>query len=107
MMAVNKGHTHAMFNVLLTSPKIMLEEDIQYTTQAEGRFNDVWGEFADWKGEGDSHTNQLANQAVQGNQRTRLFERLALDRDGFACQSKVPSVRGGNDGRSTLLLLLV
>jgi hypothetical protein len=47
MMAVNEGHTHPTFNVLLTSPKIMLEEDIQYTTQAEGRFNDVWGEFAD------------------------------------------------------------
>jgi len=40
---------------------------------------------------------------VQRNQRTRLFESLALDRDGIACQSKVPSVRGGNNGRSTLL----
>lgn len=46
----------------------------------------------------------LAGQlGVQMNQRTRLFESLALDRDGLACQSKVPSVRGGDDGRSALL----
>jgi hypothetical protein len=51
-MAVNEGDTHATFDVLLTSPKIVLEEDIQYTTQAEGRFNDVWGEFANWEGGG-------------------------------------------------------
>jgi hypothetical protein len=47
-MAVNEGDTHTTFNVLLTRPEIVLEEDVQYATQAERWFNDVWGKFANW-----------------------------------------------------------
>lgn len=39
---------HSAFDVLLPSPEIVLEEDIQYTTEAKGRLDDVWGELANW-----------------------------------------------------------
>ena len=45
-MEVDEDDTHTTFNVLLTRPVIVLEQDVQYATQAERRFNDVWGEFA-------------------------------------------------------------
>ena len=37
----------------------MLEEDIQYATQAEGWLNDVWGEFANWGGTTDARPTYL------------------------------------------------
>jgi len=46
---------HSAFDVLFPSPEIVLEEDIQYTTEAKGRLDDVWGEFANW---GRSETQQ-------------------------------------------------
>lgn len=46
---------HSALDVLLPSPEIVLEEDIQYTTEPKGWLDDVWGEFTNW-GRGKHNT---------------------------------------------------
>lgn len=39
--------THAALNILLTSPKVMFEEDVEDTTKTKGGFDDVRRELTD------------------------------------------------------------
>jgi hypothetical protein len=52
---------HSALDVLLPSPEIVLEEDIQYTTEAKGWFDDVWGEFTNWGREKETQHVYLAS----------------------------------------------
>lgn len=42
-----KRYTYTTLDVLLTTPKAMLKEDIEDAPQTERRFDDVRGEFTD------------------------------------------------------------